>query len=93
MENYELKIGRRIFNVNNTDLILDNGACYILLTKKYFDNYSQVSPTVPKTTIKKLMKFGALEKTDKKYIGWNGKPCENMTIYRFNIEALKGVNL
>lgn len=30
----ELKVGRRIIDIDENDLILDNGACYQIVTKK-----------------------------------------------------------
>lgn len=30
----KLKVGRDILNIDNNDLILDNGACYQIITKE-----------------------------------------------------------
>lgn len=30
----KLIVGRNVFDIDKDDLILDNGACYILVTKK-----------------------------------------------------------
>lgn len=63
----EVKCGRKIFNCTNKDLILDNGACYVLITQKYFKDWRYVVPTVAKTTFKKLLKDGKIKKSKKKY--------------------------
>lgn len=63
----EIKCGRRTFNVTSKDLILDNGACYQLITQKYFKNWYEVSPIVAKSTFKKLLKEGKIRKSEKKY--------------------------
>lgn len=41
----ELKVGRNILNIDEDDLILDNGACYQIVTKEVgraFDRYPPV---------------------------------------------------
>lgn len=50
----KLKVGRNVFDIDENDLILDNGACYILVTKKIMKNYSSCSPTVSKKLFKDL---------------------------------------
>jgi hypothetical protein len=63
----EIKCGRRTFNVTNEDLILDNGACYQLITQKYFQDWYYHTPVVSKTLFKKLLKYGKIRKSGKKY--------------------------
>ena len=52
----KLKVGRNIFDIDDNDLILDNGACYILVTKKITKNYSSCSPTVSKKLFNDMKK-------------------------------------
>lgn len=52
----KLKVGRNIFDIDENDLILDNGACYILVTKKVMKGYSECSPTVSKKLFNDLKK-------------------------------------
>ncbi len=63
----EIKCGVRTFNVTNKDLILDNGACYQLITQKYFQDWYYHTPKVAKTLFKKLLKEGKIKKSEKKY--------------------------
>ena len=63
----EIKCGTRIFDVTNKDLILDNGSCYQLITKKYFKDWYYQTPIVAKTLFKKLLKEGKIRKSEKKY--------------------------
>lgn len=63
----ELKLNRRIFDVTDKDLILDNGACYQLITQTYHKDFYDHSPIVPKTTFKKLLKAGLIRLSKEKY--------------------------
>lgn len=56
----KLKVGRNIFDIDENDLILDNGACYILVTKKVMKDYSECSPTVSKKLFNDLKKCGLI---------------------------------
>ena len=51
-----LKVGRKVFDIDENDLILDNGNCYILCTKKVWSGYFQVSPKVSKKLFADLKK-------------------------------------
>lgn len=63
----EIKCERRIFNCTSKDLILDNGACYQLITQRYFKDWYNHTPRVSKTLFKKLLKEGKIRKSKKKY--------------------------
>lgn len=63
----EIKCGRRMFNCTSKDLILDNGACYQLITQSYFKDWHNFSPLVSKTLFKKLLKEDKIRKSKKKY--------------------------
>lgn len=62
-----IKCGRREFTVTEKDLILDNGACYQLITQHYFDGFSRLMPEVAKSTFNKLLKSGQIRLSPKKY--------------------------
>lgn len=62
-----IKIRKHEFEVGHGDLILDNGACYILITKTYYSDYTRVNPTIPKSTFKRLLKDGDIRLSKKKY--------------------------
>jgi hypothetical protein len=63
----DIKCGVRTFKVTNEDLILDNGACYQLITKNYFKDWYYHTPIVAKTLFNKLLKEGKIRKSKKKY--------------------------
>ena len=63
----EIKCGRRMFDCTSKDLILDNGACYQLITQEYYTDWHYCSPRVSKTLFKKLLKEGKIRKSKKKY--------------------------
>ena len=56
----ELKCGRETFNLNEKDVIMYNGACYQLITRKVDVGWKQSTPVVAKAKAKKLIKDGLL---------------------------------
>lgn len=82
----EIKCGRRTFTVTEKDRILDNGACYQLITQNYFDGWHKCIPGVAKATFKKLLKEGKIRLSEKRYKGWCG---ETYPLYEFVIEKEK----
>lgn len=86
----KLKVGRNIFDIDEGDLILDNGACYILVTKKVMKGYSEGSPTVSKKLFSDLKKCGLIftnevlrQDTIKKY----GNHV--VTFWKFDVDQMK----
>lgn len=86
----KLKIGKRTFDIDENDLILDNGAVYQIVTKEIRDNdWSLYSPQISKTLFKKLKKENLIytnpeliELAAKKYI------IKGCILYKFDIEAM-----
>lgn len=58
---------RREFDCKVGDYILDNGNCYQIITKKYRDGYSKLSPKISKGKFNKLLKEGYIRLSKKKY--------------------------
>lgn len=86
----KLKVGRNVFDIDNNDLILDNGACYILVTKKVTKNYSSHSPIVSKKLFTDLKKCGLIltnEKLRQAAIKKYGNSV--VTFWEFNIEQMQ----
>ncbi|MED3792398.1 hypothetical protein P4571_08075 [Niallia alba] len=54
----ELKAGRNTYELNKNDVVLYNGAAYILITRKERVGWSESSPTVAKVRMEKLIKEG-----------------------------------
>lgn len=72
----ELKCGRNTYLLNGNDLILFNGACYTLITRKERSGYFAASPTVAKIKAKKLIKEGRFIKTILENPPYKGKGLE-----------------
>lgn len=66
-----IKCGRRTFEVTSKDRILDNGTCYILITQKYFKDWSYINPHIAKTTFEKMFREGKIKKSKAVYKGIN----------------------
>ena len=84
------KIGRRIFDITNDDIVFCNGACYMVTTQKVFKDYSYYSPTMSKTQFNRLLKDKALIMFEEKlaYITGDGRPII-YKYYHFDISKLK----
>ncbi len=80
----KIRLNKRDFEVNKDDRILDNGACYQLVTQKYRKGYSGLTPIVPKTTFKKWLKEGAIEPAPEKYKSVLSDIC--FDLYRFTTD-------
>lgn len=50
----KLKVGRNILDIDENDLILDNGVCYQIITKKVGSGFNKVSPIMSKNLFKNL---------------------------------------
>ena len=64
-----VKIGRIMFELTENDRILDNGACYQLITRKIGRPFEQQNPKLSKVLFKKLLKKGSLVLANEKYKG------------------------
>lgn len=40
----KLKVGRNVFDIDDNDLILDNGACYQIITKVIRKGFDRITP-------------------------------------------------
>lgn len=74
-----VKCRNREFDCKQHDLILDNGACYQIITKSYRTGYSNYTPVLSKTTFKKLLKEDYIVLSDRKYKAKFGE----MDLYEF----------
>ena len=86
----ELKIGRRIFNINDKDVAMHNGACWQLTTQTYFDGRHYVTPVMSKTMCEKFVKKNILVhfKTEDEYVTAEGKKF-GLYYYRFDVNKLE----
>ncbi len=86
----KLKVGRNIFDIDENDLILDNGACYMLVTQEIIKNYSSYSPTVSKklfTDLKKCELIFTSEGLRQAAIKRYGNSV--VTFWEFNIKKMQ----
>ena len=69
----KVKINRREYDLDEKDYCIFNGACYILMTKQYFKDWSYTHPTFPKTLMNKMLKEGSAYLSSEKYRSkWSG---------------------
>ena len=52
----ELKIGRRVFDITEKDIVMFNGACWQLITQTIHSGWNNYYPIVSKTLYGKLLK-------------------------------------
>ena len=86
----ELKVGRRVFDINENDIILFNGACWMLTTKTIRNGYSECYPTVSKIMCEKFVKKNILVfiRKEKEYITSSGEKM-GLYYYKFDMDKLK----
>lgn len=86
----KLKVGRYIWDIDENDLILDNGACYQIITKKFGYGFKQTHPMMSKKLFLDLKKCDLIFTSE----GLRQKAIERygncvQTYYKFNIERMK----
>lgn len=86
----KLKVGRNVLDISENDLILDNGACYQIVTQKIGHGFNKVTPRMSKKLFSDLKNTGLIFTNDelrqaaiKRY----GNIVE--TYWKFNIESMK----
>lgn len=86
----ELKVGRKVFDINEKDIVLFNGACWMLITRKIWSGGHYTTPTMSKSMCKKLVKNNVLimYKKEKEYITANGEQM-GLYYYKFDMEKLE----
>lgn len=90
----DIVASRKHFDVTNKDLVMFNGACYQLTTKRYlkYDDASHLFsrymvPIIPNSRAEKWIKQGVL--VLEKVTG-NAENRSEMKYYRFNISESEG---
>lgn len=56
----KLKVGRNILDIDENDLILDNGACYQIITKRIGFGFNESIPVMSKKLFADLKKCGLI---------------------------------
>lgn len=75
----KLKIGRKIFEITEKDVVLFNGACWQLISQEVFSGWNSYPPTISKTLCEKFVKKGILIESKK-------QGC--LHYYKFNLNEL-----
>ena len=86
----KLKIGRNIIEVSEKDLILDNGACYQIITQELPQGFHSYCPHIIKKLFSELKKCGlvftneVLKQSATKRYGSSA-----LTYYKFDIQQME----
>lgn len=64
-----IKCGRKEFEVNSSDLVMYNGACYQLVTKRISKGWHEWPPIIAKRTAAKMIKDGIMVLKNEKLDG------------------------
>lgn len=86
----KLKVGRDIIEIDDKDLILDNGACYQIVTEKIRKGFNSYSPKMSKKLFNDLKKTEFIFTSEElrqdaiKRYGISG-----ITYWKFNIERMQ----
>lgn len=85
----ELKIGRDVFDVNDRDVVLFNGACWQLISRRIKSGWSSYCPKMSKTLSEKLLRKGVLYlvKKEGEYTTTEGKQM-GLCYYKFDMDKL-----
>lgn len=85
----KIKLGRNIFAVSDDDIVMDNGACVQLITKKIHKGWNCFIPIMSKKLFKQLLRVGFLyTNEDLKRLSVERYPHTELTLYKFNIPAM-----
>lgn len=86
----KLKVGRNVFDIDDNDLILDNGVCYQIITKEIRKGFDRITPKMSSKLFNDLKKCeliftseGLRQAAIKKY----GNHV--MTFWRFDVDQMK----
>lgn len=61
-EPFKLKIGRRTYTITESDNVLFNGACYLLVSQQYQSGWQKISPQLSKAKAERYFK--------ERYLNW-----------------------
>lgn len=92
MTTIKLKVGRNILDIDKNDLILFNGACYQIITKRVRTSnpYADTSAEMSKKLFNDLRKLGLvftsdnLKETAREWYG-----MQQMELWKFDVDRMK----
>lgn len=85
-----LKIGRREVDINENDIVLFNGACWQLITRKITKGWNSFYPLMSIALCNKLIKKNVLcmVKKEREYTTQDGQQM-GLYYYKFNMDNLE----
>lgn len=87
-----LKVGRNILYISENDLILDNGACYQIISQPIMRGFDTTIPRMSKKLFADLKKRELIFTNEKlKATAMKRHEKKFMTYYKFNIERMKSM--
>jgi len=87
---YNMKIGRDEIDIDENDVIFDNGSCYQLISRETGHGFNKCSPIVSNTLFNKLLKNNQIRlvKDKHSYFMTNGEEVR-FKYYKFNMDKIK----
>ena len=86
----KLKVGRNILNIDENDLILDNGACYQIVTKEVGCGLNSYIPVMSKKLFNDLKRCELIFTSEGlKQDAINNYGISSLTYWKFNVEKMK----
>lgn len=86
----KLKVGRNILDISENDLILDNGACYQVTTKRIGFGFNESIPVMSKKLFKDLKKCELIFTSEGLRQAAIEKYGNNVvTFWKFNIDQMQ----
>lgn len=86
----KLKVGRNILNLDENDLILDNGSCYQIVTKEVRRGFDYYHPVMAKKLFNDLKKTNLIfTNHELRQAAINKYRCSGVTYWKFNIAKMK----
>jgi len=84
-----IKLERNELDINENDLILDNGSCYIIITKKVGTDQNSYHPIISKTDYKDLKIHGMIYTNNElRRVACEQEKSTNVTYWKFNMELI-----
>lgn len=85
----ELKIGRSIYNIDENDIVMDNGACIQVITKMTGAAWREHPVIMSKKLFCDLKKVGFLYTNDELKDVAKKKYRDMVTLYKFDLERMR----
>ena len=86
----KLKVGRNILNIDENDLILDNGVCYQIVTKNIGSGFNKNAPIMSKKLFNNLKRDELIFTSEGlRQAAINKYGSHIMSYWKFDIEKMK----